>query len=82
MTSIKVKSATLSGHETATEGDSINLAQPNSETRRGRVGKGKAQTLETSCNQAVIQLNPSKESVGFSHINRIVCMIKMESLLA
>ena len=36
-------------------GDSINLSNPNSETRRGRVGKQKAQTLETSCNQAVVQ---------------------------
>jgi DNA (cytosine-5)-methyltransferase 1 len=53
---LRVSSATNSGYETATEGDSINLAQPNSETRRGRVGKGKAQTLETSCNQAVVCL--------------------------
>ena len=51
---LKVKSATSQGYEEATEGDSINLSQPNSETRRGRVGKGKAQTLETSCNQAVV----------------------------
>ena len=52
---VKVKSATSKGYEVATEGDSINLSQPNSETRRGRVGKGKAQTLETSCNQAAVQ---------------------------
>ena len=52
---IKVKSATSKGYEVASEGDSINLSQPNSETRRGRVGKGKAQTLETSCNQAAVQ---------------------------
>ena len=51
---IKVNSATSKGYEVARQGDSINFAQPNSETRRGRVGKGKAQTLETSCNQAVI----------------------------
>jgi DNA (cytosine-5)-methyltransferase 1 len=51
---IKVKSATSSGYEEATSGDTINLSQPNSETRRGRVGKQKAQTLETSCNQAVV----------------------------
>ena len=51
----KVKSATKAGYETAEEVDSINLSNPNSETRRGRVGKGKAQTLETSCNQAVVQ---------------------------
>ena len=52
---VKVKSATKAGYEVAEEGDSINLSNPNSETRRGRVGKGKAQTLETSCNQAAVQ---------------------------
>jgi DNA (cytosine-5)-methyltransferase 1 len=52
---LKVKSATSQGYEEATIGDSINLSQPNSETRRGRVGKQKAQTLETSCNQAVVE---------------------------
>jgi DNA (cytosine-5)-methyltransferase 1 len=54
---LRVKSATNSGYEEATSGDSINFSQPNSETRRGRVGKQKAQTLETSCNQAVVQPN-------------------------
>jgi DNA (cytosine-5)-methyltransferase 1 len=52
---LRVKSATNSGYEEATSGDSINLSQPNSETRRCRVGKQKAQTLETSCNQVVIE---------------------------
>lgn len=52
---VKVKSATPKGYEEATEGDSINLSNPNSETRRGRVGKQKANTLETSCNQAVVE---------------------------
>jgi DNA (cytosine-5)-methyltransferase 1 len=52
---LRVKSATNSGYEEATSGDTINLSQPNSETRRGRVGKQKAQTLETSCNQAVVE---------------------------
>lgn len=33
----------------------MNLEQPNSETRRGRVGHGVAQTLTTSCNQAVVE---------------------------
>lgn len=50
---IKIKSATSSGYEIATEGDSINFSVPNSETRRGRVGKQVAQTLDTSCNQGV-----------------------------
>ena len=51
---ILVKSATAKGYEEATEGDSINYSNPNSKTRRGRVGKGVAQTLDTTCNQAVI----------------------------
>jgi len=52
---IKVNSATKRGYELATEGDSVNLAVPTSKTRRGRVGKDVAQTLDTHCNQAVIQ---------------------------
>lgn len=51
---LKVKSATKKGYEIATENDSINFSVPNSETRRGRVGKGVAQTLDTGCNQGVI----------------------------
>lgn len=35
-------------------GDSVNLSYPNSQTRRGRVGKQVAHTLLTSDNQAVI----------------------------
>jgi DNA (cytosine-5)-methyltransferase 1 len=52
---IIVKEATKKGFAEAFEGDSINLEQPNSTTRRGRVGKGVAQTLTTSCNQAVVE---------------------------
>ena len=52
--SIKVKSNTLKGYEEAIEGDSINFSVPNSETRRGRVGKQIAQTLDTGCQQGVI----------------------------
>lgn len=51
----KVKEATKKGYAIATEGDSINLEQPNSKTRRGRVGKEIANTLTTSCNQATVQ---------------------------
>lgn len=51
---IKIKSATLKGYEEATEGDSINFSVPNSETRRGRVGKQVAQTLDTGCQQGVL----------------------------
>jgi len=61
---LRIKSATSQGYEIAEQGDSINLSQPNSETRRGRVGKQKAQTLETSCNQAVVQPNYTYEKVN------------------
>ena len=54
---ILVKSATKSGFEEASIGDSINYSVPNSKTRRGRVGKGVAQTLDTACNQAVFTKN-------------------------
>lgn len=52
---ITVPEATKKGYAEAYEGDSVNLEQPNSKTRRGRVGKGVAQTLLTSCNQGVVQ---------------------------
>lgn len=48
---IRIKEATKLGYAEAGCGDSINLAFPNSKTRRGRIGKGVAQTLETGCNQ-------------------------------
>ena len=37
-----------------TESDSVNLSVPTSKTRRGRVGKGKAQTIDTQANQGVL----------------------------
>ena len=50
----KVKQATKQGYDIAEEGDSINLEQPNSTTRKGRVGNKIANTLTCSCNQAVV----------------------------
>jgi len=49
-----VKSGTSKGYDEATDGDSINFAFASSDTRRGRVGKQVAQTLDTSCNQGVM----------------------------
>ena len=57
---IKIKEVTKQGYAIAEQGDSINFSLPNSKTRRGRVGKQVAQTLDTSCNQAVIVQNPLK----------------------
>ena len=51
---IMIKTNNKKGYETAKKGDSINYAVPTSKTRRGRVGKGVAQTLDTACNQAVL----------------------------
>jgi DNA (cytosine-5)-methyltransferase 1 len=51
---IAVKSAVKDGYEIAEIGDSIDIAYPNSDTRRGRVGKGVSQTLLTSDQMAVI----------------------------
>ena len=57
---IKVKEATSKGYAVAQEGDSINFCNPNSKTRRGRVGKGIAQTLDTGMEQATIHPNKIK----------------------
>lgn len=51
---IMVREATKQGYAVAEVGDSINFDQPNSKTRRGRVGKGIANTLTTSCNQGTL----------------------------
>lgn len=51
---ILIKQATKLGYDIAQEGDSINISQPNSKTRRGRVGKGLANTLQTKCDQVTL----------------------------
>ena len=55
MTMVQVPEATKKGYAEAEVGDSINLSVPNSKTRRGRVGKGEAQTLDTGMQQYTIQ---------------------------
>lgn len=54
---IKVKVATKQGYEEATSGDYVNIAFPSSKTKRGRVGKGVAQTLTCGDGNAVITEN-------------------------
>jgi DNA (cytosine-5)-methyltransferase 1 len=75
---IKITSATKKGYEVARKGDSINYSVPTSKTRRGRVGKQVAQTLDTGCNQAVIAAmrgrnpkNPSDRTKGGPREQRI-----------
>jgi DNA (cytosine-5)-methyltransferase 1 len=51
---IAIKEATAKGYSEAFIGDGVNLAFPESTTRRGRVGKQIANTLDTSCYQGVV----------------------------
>ena len=52
---LAIPEATAQGYAEAHEGDSVNLAVPNSNTRRGRVGKQIANTLDTGCQQGVVE---------------------------
>lgn len=61
---IAVPEATKEGYSIAEVGDSINLAYPNSKTRRGRVGKGVAQTIMGQNNQCVITEEPTEQNVS------------------
>lgn len=54
---IAIKEATKQGYTFANVGDSVNLAQPTSETRRGRVGKGVSNTLTCSDQMGVVVEN-------------------------
>ncbi|MCH4334474.1 DNA (cytosine-5-)-methyltransferase [Staphylococcus haemolyticus] len=52
---IAIRKATKKGYAEAMEGDSVNTSFPNSKTRRGRVGKQVAQTLQArEVNQGVV----------------------------
>ncbi len=51
---VAIKEATKRGYAEAEVGDSINITFPKSKTRRGRVGKRVAQTLDTSCMQGTL----------------------------
>jgi len=53
---LAIKEATKQGFAIAAEGDAVNIQFPNSNTRRGRVGKQMANTLEASgVNQGVVE---------------------------
>lgn len=58
MPKVLVREATKKGYAEAYEGDSVNLEQPNSNTRRGRVGKQMAQTLTTTPQQGAVVGEP------------------------
>lgn len=54
---LEIKEATKKGFAIAKDGDSVNIKNLKSETRRGRVGDQIANTIETQCNQSVIFKN-------------------------
>ena len=78
---ITVKEATKKGYAMANVGDSINLSIPNSKTRRGRVGKEIANTLDTGCNQGVVtalkQINDDIGCIWNKEYGCYVCIRKL-----
>lgn len=53
-TYVAIKTANTTGYDLAKDGDGVDLAYPESETRRGRVGHGVAKTIPTSSSQGVL----------------------------
>ena len=51
---LPIKTANKKGYDMAVDGDGIDLAYPDSKTRRGRVGHGVSKTLPTSDSQGVM----------------------------
>ena len=64
---VKVATNNSKGFELAQSGDSINFSVPAYKTRRGRVGKGIANTLDTACNQAII--GDFRNDQGYKELN-------------
>ena len=63
---VKVAEATKQGYSECRVGvDAVNLSVPGSKTRRGRVGKEIANTLDTSCNQGIF-VQVSEELVVYA----------------
>ena len=54
---LKKKVATKQGYEKAEEGDYVNITFPSSKTKRGRVGRGIAQTLTCGDGNAIVTEN-------------------------
>lgn len=64
---ILIPEPTKKGYDIATYGDSINMAFPNSKTRRGRVGHGVTQTLTAQeAQQAVVEPIAYDEQNGYA----------------
>ena len=78
--SIPIREAVSKGYTEATEGDSINLTMPDSKTRRGRVGKKQAQTLDCGCNQGIIVKLNDNDTVYAVWYEKYQCYIAIRKL--
>lgn len=78
---IEVKEATKQGYAECRVGiGSVNFSMPNSKTRRGRVGKEVANTLDTSCNQGIFVQVSEELTVYAVWYEKYQCYIAIRKL--
>ncbi|MGO5421862.1 DNA cytosine methyltransferase [Mediterraneibacter faecis] len=81
LTKYEVKEAAKEGYSECRVGiDSVNFSMPNSKTRRGRVGKEIANTLDTSCNQGFFVQVSEELTVYAVWYERYQCYIAIRKL--
>lgn len=68
---LKIKNATKKGYIEAIDGDGIDLAYPDSETRRGKVQQQKSNNITTSDNLGVVQYSEYSKKKIQENIKRI-----------
>ena len=78
---VEVKEATKQGYAECRVGvDSVNFSMPNSTTRRGRVGREIANTLDTSCNQGIFVQVSEELTVYAVWYEKYQCYIAIRKL--
>lgn len=78
---IEVKEATKQGYAECRVGiDSVNFSVPNSKTRRGRVGREIANTLDTGCNQGIFVQVSEELTVYAVWYEKYQCYIAIRKL--
>ena len=79
---VKVAEVTKQGYSKCRVGvvDSVNLSNPGSKTRRGRVGKEIANTLDTSCNQGIFVQVSEELTVYAVWYEKYQCYIAIRKL--
>ena len=78
---IKVAEVTKQGYSECRVGiDNVNLSVPGSKTRRGRVGRDVANTLDTSCNQGIFVQVSEELTVYAVWYEKYQCYIAIRKL--